>query len=59
MSILSTVGEVFVVVDPMITADDFIQAEVSVPSETRISTSHESPSRVARDGKDDWPSNDV
>ena len=59
MSILSTVGGVFVAVDPMITAEDFIQAEVSVPSETRISTSHESPSRVARDGKDDWPSNDV
>ena len=51
MSTLSTEGGVFVVVDPMITADDFNQAEASVPSETRISTSHESPSRVAKEGR--------
>ena len=55
---LSTTGGVLVVVEPITTADDFNQAEVSVPSETLISTSHESPSRVANDGRGERPSNE-
>ena len=58
MVTLSTEGGVFDVVEPITTGEDFIQAEESVPSETRISISHESPFRVANDGRGERPSND-